>query len=149
MDNLTLHDTGCESISPAGPRNGCEVNSTGASSGLILTTTLHGILGLILPSKLPGLLLLPSSGKTFVTLEKNGCLPEASITGNIVALITPVATKTTKGILNFAVSVSGKDEITDIDTLAGLITPELTELGAEVALNQKDEVTFEKEVEVT
>lgn len=148
VGSIVMHYSGCESISPASPRdNGCAANSVGAPSGLILTNTLHGVLGLTLPSKSPGLLLLPTSGKTVVTLEHDGCLGEAAMTGNIATLITPIATKTTKGILNFAVS-SDKQEIADIETLAGLITPKLTIFG-EAALRQEDEVTFEKEVEVT
>ncbi len=148
VGNIVMHYSGCNSIGPFGPRDiTCEANSVGAPSELILTNTLHGVLGLILPSKSPGLLLLPISGKTVVTLEHDGCLGEAAMTGNIAALITPIATKATKGILNFAIS-SDKPEIADIETLVGLITPKLTIRG-EAALEQEDEVTFEKEVEVS
>ncbi|MGD1056101.1 MAG: hypothetical protein ABR992_01670, partial [Solirubrobacteraceae bacterium] len=47
--NILVHFLGCTSTGTGG--SNCAVNSPGGGEGLILTNTLHGILGLVLPSK--------------------------------------------------------------------------------------------------
>ena len=71
---------------------------------LILTKTLHGILGLALPNT-PALLLLPESGSQFVKLLGT-CFGEETWTGNVVGEISPTESKQKTGKLVLTSAVS-------------------------------------------
>lgn len=136
-----------ECTSSGASKANCEVNSVGAAKGLIITNALHGILGTVLPSGLAGLLLLPIATKKFVTLEANACTPETAITGSVAGLITPVGRSQTTGKLTL-LAPSGKQEIKDIDTLFGLVEPELVAFSATATEETEDELTYSQAIEV-
>jgi hypothetical protein len=112
---VVVHFLSCTATGTGG--TGCTVNSAGQSGGLILTNTLHGILGLILPRSGTGvgLLLLPASGSVFVTLSATTCTKETKVTGNLIGEASPIAKKQTTGTLTFAVASTTKPAITLID----------------------------------
>jgi hypothetical protein len=108
----------------------CTVKSVGGGEGLILTKTLHGILGLVLPH-IPAILLLPTGGKEFVTLvgETAGCLEEIAVSGNVTGEISPIKSKQLTGKIAF-----GKEVGTHfISSLGGLTQAKLT-LGSATAV---------------
>jgi hypothetical protein len=153
LGNVVLHYLECTSSSTING-SGCPVHSPGAAEGLILTNTLHGILGLILPSKGTGVLFLPESGKVFVDLEMNACTnTEIAVSGNVAALIEPVGESTTKGNLLFEreAGPGNSQEILDIDLThgLGLVAPKLTEATEGATLTQLELLTFSDEIEVT
>ena len=128
--NILVHFLGCHAVSSTGE---CTVKSEGApAENLIITTTLHGLLGLVLGGGTSsasdvGLLLLPGSGKRFVTLEGT-CLATdpIQVTGLVAGLIEPVGKSAKTAKLVLATS-SGKQAITDIDVSGGsLVAPKLT-----------------------
>jgi hypothetical protein len=125
VGNIVVHFLGC--VSSGNTKANCTVKSTNTTvEGLILTTTLHGILGLILPSGETGLLLLPISGKRFLTLAENACTVESALTGSIAGLVEPVGKSQTTGTLKFALNASGKNiEKIDLTHGLGLRQPEL------------------------
>ncbi len=116
----------------------------------MLTNTLHGILGLILPNKATGILFLPVASKVFVELEENECTPPTKVTGNVAGEITPVGVHTTTGKTIFTL-VAGVQGIKDIDLThgLGLVKPELVAFGEPSALSQTEEVESTVAVEVT
>ncbi|MGD1056261.1 MAG: hypothetical protein ABR992_02495 [Solirubrobacteraceae bacterium] len=136
--------------------NGCAANSAGTTGGLILTNTLHGILGLILPSEKIGILFLPASGKTFVTFArstntaKEQCSEESAVTGSIAALVTPTGSLQTTGKA-IAGLTNGFQNILDIDLThgLGLVKPALNVFSTAAGLEQEDNVTYTNETEVT
>jgi hypothetical protein len=139
--------SGCKSAGAT--KSGCTVSSTNTSnSGLILTTTLHAVLGLALPSNVAGLLILPTSGKRFVTLAGNECTEETRVNGSVAGLITPIGSEQTTGKIVFT-APSGKQEIKDIDTLSGLIKPELEAFAQTATEVNEQSVTFGEATEVT
>src|ERR1700722_6034842 len=82
VDRILVDFTGCKSRKKAGEE--CTLKSVGGNEGLVLTTLLHGVLGLILPKGSGsgvGLLLLPVANKKFVTLAGNTCTSETAISG--------------------------------------------------------------------
>jgi hypothetical protein len=143
---VVIHLLECRSTS-----NGttfCTIKSTNTTNeGLILTNTLHAILGLVLPSRAGGLVLLPASGKTWTTLAANSCTPESKVTGTVAGLITPTGKSETTSKVSFSTS-SGKQEIKDIDTLAGFIEPELTAFSFSATEEAAEEITWGKAIEV-
>jgi hypothetical protein len=152
IGNVVVHYLGCTSSGPGG--SGCPVHSPGAAEGLILTATLHGILGLILPSKETGILFLPVVGKTYVELEENTCTVASAISGTIAGLVEPVGTGlTTKGNVLFEreAGPGNNQAILDIDLThgLGLVVPKLTSFTASSALTQLQLVTFSVATEVT
>lgn len=149
VSNILIHFTGCESFVTESTK--CAVNSKGATvgSGLLLTATLHGVLGLVLPGDLPGLLLLPNSGSVFLTFEKNACTIETKVTGSVAGLIEPFGKGSTKtGKLVFS-APGGKQEIKDIDTLSGLVAPELVAFSETATQEINSETKDGTGVEVT
>jgi hypothetical protein len=139
---LFVHFLECKSSS-----NGstfCTANSQGQSGGLILTKTLHALLGLALPSNLPALLFLPTSGKQFLLLTKNECTEESLVTGNVAALVSNqrgVPSSTT--LLTFR-----PKDIELIHTLNGLVTPALTAFSEPATLETVVHVRWSREVEI-
>jgi hypothetical protein len=149
VGNITDHFLECTSAAPT--KQGCAENSVGASTGLILTKTIHGVLGLVLPSGLVGVTLLPVSGHVFVELERNECTKATSVTGSIAGLLSPVGKSQTTGTLTFHAVHPGssKEEIEKVDTLSGLAEPELVGFTTVASGEGTESVTAEKAVEVT
>jgi hypothetical protein len=146
LGGLTIDYTGC--TSSGGTKSGCPINSIGAPVGLILTKTLHGTLGIALPSGAAAILLLPISGKEFASLEGNECTPETAVSGDVAGLITPTGKVQTTGKIVLNV-VSEAQEVKDIDTLAGLVVPKLTSFSTTALLEDKENLTWAKALEVT
>jgi hypothetical protein len=159
IGKAVVHYLNCFS-SANGGTTFCPINTPGAPAGLILTNTLHGILGLILPSRETGILFLPVVGKTFVSLEEAEsttakCTIEATISGNVAGLVTPTGKLQTTGEVIFTKEAGtgvGNEAILDIDLThgLGLVKPQLTAfLGTGATLEQTEAVTFAEAVEVT
>jgi hypothetical protein len=135
----------------------CSAKSSGAPAGnLILTNTLHGVLGLILP-KLTGttgvgLLLLPATGSTFVTLSTPCTSPATSaVSGNVVGEAEPIGISTTMGTLRFAGNpTNGHASVKDFDlSTGGLVKPKLEAYTTEAAEIAQYLVTFGVPTEIT
>jgi hypothetical protein len=146
--NILVHFLNC--IESGSKGTNCTAKSVGAAEGLIITTTLHGILGIVLPSGATGLLLLPVSGKRFVTLAATACALESTVTGSVAGTVTPTGKKATTGKLTLAVS-SGKQAITSIDLTHGLgnVEPALTAFSTTATEEIAAELKFSPETEVT
>jgi hypothetical protein len=150
VSGIVIHFLGCKS-SGNGGTSFCTVKSVGASEGLILTATLHGVLGLTLltTGTKVGLLLLPVKGKEFVALAANSCTVETAVSGNVAGEVEPVGTKTTKGNLLFNVS-GGKQVITSFDpSTGGTTTPKLEAFTTAATEEAKAAITFGLATEVT
>lgn len=102
---IVLHFLKCEGSGNGGETK-CSVKSIGTSAeNLILTETLHAIIGLILPN-VPAVLILPTSGKVFVGLA-GACIPTTKVTGSVTAEITsPIGVLSSTGKLKLAKGVS-------------------------------------------
>jgi len=130
----------------------CPVMSPGAPlENLIITHTLHGVLGLVLPKPATGsdvgLLLLPSEGKKFVTLLGK-CIAETTVEGSVAGLVEPVNALTLSGTLTL-LAPSEKQGITDIDLTNGpLVKPELLAFSDASTEEATDNLAFSKDVEV-
>jgi hypothetical protein len=158
VGNAFVHYLNC--IWLVGPSGGtqCPGNSAGQTGGLILTNTLHGILGLVLPSKETGILFLPVSGKQFVDFEessntaKEKCVENSAVTGSVAGVVSPVASGlSTTGKVVIGLT-NGNQNITDIDLThgLGLVKPLLTVFSSNLtSLEQTDPVTFAEKTEVT
>jgi hypothetical protein len=135
-------------VSAGSGGSGCPVNSPGAAPGEILTKTLHALLGLVLPAiglGLGGLLVLPTSGKQFVTLEGNSCTPETIVTGNVAGLLED--SQVGHLVLDNLVLFIPKD-ITKIDTLNGLVEPELIAFTELATLETVVHIKWHKDTEI-
>jgi hypothetical protein len=129
--------------------SGCTAKSVGGGEGLILTTTLHGILGLLLPTKQTAVLFLPQSGKVFTTFalaekEKLICGPETKVTGNVNAVVEPTGSSQLTG----KVIVTTLKDI-DLTHGLGLVSANLVAFSQNSTLEQSDSVTFGEKTEVT
>jgi hypothetical protein len=116
---IVLHFLECQGAETG--RAECPVHSEGApAENLILTKTLHGILGLVLPH-VPAILLLPTGSKELVTLE-GGTLEATAVTGNVTGELSPI------GKLQLTAKlVLGKEVGTHfISSLGGLTLAKLT-----------------------
>jgi hypothetical protein len=138
---------GCQSSSNEGGTK-CSVNSVGetAGSGVILTKTIHALLGTILPSLSGGILLLPTANKEFVLLESNKCTVETAVEGNIAGLLVAnqLGHSITENLLVFDKNSNG----TKIDTLNGLVTTNLEAFGVGASLETVEHQTWDGEVEI-
>jgi hypothetical protein len=151
VGGITVDFTGCKSSKVAGTE--CTVKTTNTSTeGLILTNTLHGVLGLILPKGTGtgvGLLLLPAANKKFYTIASNACSEETTLSGNVVGEITPVGVHTTKATLVFQ-GKEGMPSIKDFDlSLGGLVRPALETFGHEASEETTETITWSAAVEVS
>jgi hypothetical protein len=155
IGNAQIHYLGCTAVGTSG--SGCPVNSVGATEeGLILTQTIHGILGLILPSGEIGVLFLPTSAKVFVKLAESTskttakCTPTTTVEGSVVGLIEPVGKSSKTGKLIFAVS-NKKQAIKSIDLTHNLgnVEPELLAFSVTSQYEQTNLVEFAEATEVT
>jgi hypothetical protein len=149
IGNIQVSFTGCKSSKKAGEE--CTVKSVGGSEGLITTNTLHGVLGLILPSDVPGLLLLPATTKKFVTIASNKCTAETAVNGNIAGRVTPFGESVKTGKQFYEPSSTGVGEsVKDIDlSTGGLVVPELEAFGKEASQNTTELIGWSELVEVT
>jgi len=147
--NIVVHFLECK-----GEKGGatCPVMSPGAPlENLIITKTLHGVLGLVLPTPATGsdvgLLLLPTENKNFVTLL-GSCFVTATVQGSVAGLVTPVNALTLSGALSFGVT-GGAQNIKDIDLTNGpLVRPELTFASDTSTEEASYDLAFSKDVEV-
>jgi hypothetical protein len=123
--------------------SGCSVKSPGAATATVVTNTLDGELGSVKSTEAAsgvGLLLLPTTGTTFVTLEGT-CLiaSPAPVVGTIAGEATPIGGTASKdGKLIFAGS-KGAQKIKEINVLGTLLKPKLKALG----LLESSETTVE------
>jgi len=153
VGNVVVHYLGC-SVTEAAPGKevGCPVKSVGSpAEGLILTTTLHGILGLLLPSNETGILFLPVASKVFATIaksEKAGkeCTPETVVEGSVAALISPVGSSQLTGKL---ATLAVARQAIDLTHGLGTVTAKLTAFGETGTQAQTDDTTFGEATEVT
>ncbi len=150
LGNAHVHYLSCVSLATPTSAEHCTANSSGASGGLILTQTLHGRLGIILPSGATGILFLPQSGKVFVELAENACTPETKVTGNVAGAITPTGKPQTTGTTTFSLS-AGVAAVKDFDLTngGGLVKPELVAFSEAGALSQTEETETAANLEVT
>jgi hypothetical protein len=154
LGGIIVHYLECTSEKKGTAPCTAKVNSEGAPSGLIVTATLHGILGLILSPPLTsvgvGILILPVKGKEFFNLESNGCTELSAVSGNIAAELTPVGHSQKTGKTVFATS-GGKQAIKDIDLThgLGLVVPKLTTFTTEATLEQVENTDTSANLEVT
>lgn len=149
LGNASLRYLGCTSSSTT--KSGCPVEGlTGGLPGLLSTETLHGILGLILPSGETGILLLPVTGTAFIGIEGNECTFSALILGSLIGLLTPVGTRSTTGKIIFSLS-GGTPVNRSIDLTHGLgrVTSKLVYFSFLVGVEQTQSLTFSVPTEVT
>jgi hypothetical protein len=144
---FSIHFLECESSSDG--IHFCALNSVGtAGSGLVVTRLLHGLLGLVLPNELIGLLVLPTESAIFVRLASNACTPEIEVTGTVAGLLTPTLVLTLEQLLTFK-----PNDIRLIHTLNGLVEPLLllTLLGQRVVglLESVEHIQWHDDIEVT
>jgi hypothetical protein len=153
IGNAKVHYLSCVSLATPTSTLKCTANSAGATGGLILTETLHGILGLILPSKKTGILFLPQTGSTFVSLAKNECTPETKVTGNVAGEITPVGSSQTTGKTTFTLTPGAANpaSVKDFDLThgLGLVKPELVAFSEPSGLSQSEATETATALEVT
>jgi hypothetical protein len=133
----------------------CPLSSPGAASGLILTKTLHALIGLGLPGNRPALLILPATGQQFVTLEESTlktedgttekCTPKSTVNGTLAGLLLQgIGVKTTRALLDF---IPGDPKKIDLP-LGGNITPELEDFGVEGEFATQVHLSYSPEVEL-
>jgi len=134
---------GCEST-----KNGkefCKANSVGAPAGVILTKTLHALLGVTLPGNLAGLLVLPTASPVFTEIEENKCTVGTSPEGTVAGLL--LGQQLGHGVTEtLVVFVPGDPKL--IDTLNGLVKPKLLSFGAESTFETVEHLVWDGEVEV-
>jgi hypothetical protein len=150
--SVIIHYLECQGFKNAeGP---CTVkNAVNGTAGLLITTSLRGLLGLIDPSKSAGILFEPNTGKVFLefaALTAPCTAPETAVEGSVAGLLSPTGKSQKTGLITvLPVSSTGKQEVTEILTLAGLIKPKLISFGAaESTQEQTAEVEYGGIVEV-
>jgi hypothetical protein len=156
VGKVTVKFTGCKGKNAVGESCTIKSNAPAGAAGEIITNTLHGLLGLILtsagvprtPGSDAGLLVLPSSGATFVALEENKCTKATKVTGSVAGLVEPVGTKQLNGTLIFTV-IGGAQEIKELDLLGRRVEPGLNAFSEPGTESTTDTVKYEKDVEVT
>jgi len=155
IGGITVHFLECTGKNGTSGES-CPAKSEGAPlSTLILTKTLHGVLGLILPKPETGsgvaLVLLPVSGQVFATLEAECLSPKVTtVEGKLAGAVDPVGTKTLKFKLLFS-APSGVQAIKEVDlSTGGLVKPSLKSFGVASATEETtEELTFSEATEVT
>jgi len=151
---VTVDFSGCKSTGSGG--SNCTVKSTNTSNaGLILTNTLHGILGLSLTSGAStgvALLLLPSAAgsKEFVKIESNKCTTTTTaVEGSVAGAVTPVGKSQITGKLTFLPGTEGESIKTFDPSTGGKVSPELEAFGIEASEETTEALTFSAALEVT
>jgi hypothetical protein len=125
---------------------GCSVKSEGGpNASLIITKTLDGELGSVKPAEAAsgvGLLLLPTTGTVFVTLE-GSCLPlsPSPVDGSVAGEVTPVNVASSKDgkIIFQGNGTTGEQEIRSINVLGVTLSPRLKAFG----LLESNEITVD------
>jgi hypothetical protein len=142
--------TGCtgENVS----KTTCVVKSKAGGTGEIDTNTLSGLLGLILATigdytSDVGLYLFPAPGSEFTNLI-GSCIVTSKVTGSIAGEVTPIGTLTLIGKLSLG-ATGGKQNITKIDLLGGVMEPELEDFSAVATVSLENDTTFNVKTEVT
>jgi hypothetical protein len=149
VDKVKVLFKGCEAT--VGTEK-CKTQSRGQPEGSILTNTLDGDLGTVATSEAAtgvGLLLLPTTGSTFVTVIGK-CLPaeETAITGKIAGEVLPVKVKQKSGSVKFALN-GASQAIKKIFVLGVEVKPALTAFGLAATLTSTEGITFERELEIS
>jgi hypothetical protein len=151
IGNVVIHYLGC-TVTKGEEESGCKAFSVGSpEEGLLLTKTLHAILGIELPANKTVVVFLPQTGTEFLTFaesKKNNkkCNTESKVTGSVAALITPVG----KPAKEFTVTTNSAFKVgVHLTHNLGLITAKLTVFGETASLAQSDTVTTEVETEIT
>jgi hypothetical protein len=149
LGDVHLSFTGCKSSKKAGEE--CTVKSVGGSEGLITTVTLHGVLGLILPSDVPGLLILPAASKKFFEVASTKCTVESAVDGNFAGRVTPFGASVKTGKQFYEQSSTGSGEsVKDFDlSTGGLVVPELEFFGKEASQQTTELISWSELMEVT
>jgi hypothetical protein len=149
---FVVHFLECKAI---GEKKICPVNSSGAAEGLILTNTLHALIGLALPSNSPALLVLPTSGKQFVTINESTlkteagttekCTPKTTVNGTVAGLLLQgIGVKTSRALLDF---VPGDPKTIDLP-LAGSSAIEIEAFGVEGTFTTQVHLSYSAEAEL-
>jgi hypothetical protein len=135
---------GCK-VSTNEGREFCTIKSVGAAEGVILTHTLHALLGLVLPSGLGGLLLLPTSSDKWFTAASTKCSVEAVGEGVLAGLLEASQSGhlVLESLVNF---IPGA--ITLIDTLNGRVEPELELFSLPGTYEAVEHLEWDGEIEV-
>jgi hypothetical protein len=129
----------------------CTAQSAGAKTGEIITKTLDGELGLVAKTEAAsgvGLLLLPESGKEFVSPE-GSCLTKAPVEGSIAGEASPIGVLSTTGKLSYTGS-AGSQGIKEITVLGSVVKPKLSAFLGIVAASEdtSEEITYAGKIEV-
>jgi hypothetical protein len=140
----------------AGTKGTCSIKSVGApGTSLIETKLLTGLLGLLhQPNGAAGILFEPAKGNVFVTFSPTSApcsTPTEAVEGSVAGEFTPTGKSTKTALISADVTNggTGKQVITLILTLKGIVNPELISFGAAVSTQLQDAVvTFEENVEV-
>jgi hypothetical protein len=147
LGNVIVTFTGC-----TGKEGGkeCTVKSVSAkNAGEIVMHTLKGTLGLVSSSEAPsgvGLLLEPTTGKVWSTVEKTSCTIETAVEGSLAGEVGPI-NEGKEGELAFTGNV-GSQSIKKI-TVGGVEhKPQLTAFGTTVSDSRTEGILFEKSVEI-
>src|ERR1700722_268596 len=153
IGNITVHFLECTGKNVETDTT-CPVHSPNSPLGnLILTTTLHGVLGVILPKPASGsdtaLVLLPISGDRFVSLEATCLASPSAVTGNVAGLIGSIGVPANTNTLTFGVT-AGVQNIKDVDlSTGGLVAPRLTAFTESATLESTEALTFSIVTEIT
>ncbi len=150
---VRAHFLGC--LLEEGINGPCTIKSVGApANGLILTELAEGLLGALHePNGAPGILFQPHSGHVLVELESASApctTPATAVEGSVAGLIGATGKLSTTSKVIFAVkSATGKEEISLILVLPGIVKPKLTAYGVVEATDEHvDLASFEEAVEI-
>jgi hypothetical protein len=155
---VKVHFLNCKAyINNRGP---CTIHSPGAPVGLILTELLTGLLGLLHePNGAAGILIEPRGSHVFAafaSIESSAeceAEPETDVEGTVAAEFEPTGKLQTLGTVRFLpLSATGKQKITLILTLNGVVKPKLTSFGGvfiESTVESVDVVHAEEAVEIS
>jgi hypothetical protein len=138
VGGIVVTFTGCKSNGSGG--SGCTTKSTSGAAGEIITNTLHGVLGLILPKGSGtgvGLLLLPVTTKKWYTLASTQCTGASEVLGNLAGEFAEVGAgmELVTNKLTFLAS-GGTESIKDFDLSSNgaLIAPRFETFGETTTL---------------
>jgi hypothetical protein len=151
---VTVSFTGCTSKKGA-EGAACTAKSVGAAEGSIVTNTLHGVLGLIVPKGTGtgvalDLLPLEAAEGVFVDIAKNSCTVETAVEGSVAGEVSPVGKSQTTGALLFDPSGTTQTikEIT-LSSNGAAVKPGLKAFGATATQETTEALTFSANLEVT
>lgn len=150
LGKVIIKFTGCK---VEGGGRSCELNSSGAKKGEIITKALIGELGSVATKEAAsgvGLLLqVEEHGGYWAQLVLTTCLGETKLTGSMAGEIGSVGVKQLTNTLVFA-TTSAKQDIKHIKVKSGEVEPALMGWGiGKLIYEGHDELTFEEALEVT